>query len=310
MPLSRSLLLRLSRSMTLRDFIVGFSVSRRMSRRFVAGESLEEAIEAVRGLNRKGLLATIDHLGESITSREEAKEAAQEYLRVLDGIEEGGVDSNVSLKLTQMGLDIDPDFCQKNVEMIVEQAQGHRNFVRIDMEGSPHTERTIQVYRALRQRYDNVGIAIQSYLYRSEDDVRQMIPQGLNVRLCKGAYDEPPDIAFPKKKDVDANLIKLTEMLLTEEARKAGCYPALATHDEKIINWCKEHVQKEGIGKEEFEFQMLYGIRPQLQQELAEQGYRVRAYIPYGNSWYPYFMRRLAERPANLLFLLGNLFKA
>jgi len=310
MPLLRSLLLRLSRSTTLRDFIVGFSVSRRMSRRFVAGETLEEAIEAIRSLNQRGILATIDHLGENVTSKEEARLAAAEYLRALDGLAESRVDSGASLKLTQMGLDIDRSFCQENVAQIVEKAKGHGIFVRIDIEGSPHTERTFQVYRALRQRYDNVGIAIQSYLYRSEDDVRQMIPQGLNVRLCKGAYDEPPDIAFPDKRDVDANLIKLTEMLLTEEARQAGCYPALATHDEKIINWCKEHVQKEGIGKEEFEFQMLYGIRPQLQQGLAEQGYRVRAYVPYGNSWYPYFMRRLAERPANLLFLLGNLLKA
>jgi len=305
----RRLFLALSRSQGLREFVVRFPIARRMSRRFVAGETLEEAIEAVRRLNRKGLLATIDHLGESITSREEAREAAEEYLRALDGLAESGVDSGVSLKLTQMGLDIDQSFCQGNVAQIVEKAKGHGIFVRIDIEGSPHTERTFQVYGALRQRYDNVGIAIQSYLYRSEDDVRQMIPQGLNVRLCKGAYDEPPDIAFPDKKDVDANLIKLTEMLLTEEARKAGCYPALATHDEKIINWCKEHVQKEGIGKEEFEFQMLYGIRPQLQQELADQGYRVRAYVAYGNSWYPFFMRRLAERPANLFFPLRNLFK-
>ena len=305
----RRLFLALSRSQGLREFVVRFPIARRMSRRFVAGETLEEAIEAVRRLNRKGLLATIDHLGESITSREEAREAAEEYLRALDGLAESGVDSGVSLKLTQMGLDIDQSFCQGNVAQIAEKAKGHGIFVRIDIEGSPHTERTFQVYGALRQRYDNVGIAIQSYLYRSEDDVRQMIPQGLNVRLCKGAYDEPPDIAFPDKKDVDANLIKLTEMLLTEEARKAGCYPALATHDEKIINWCKEHVQKEGIGKEEFEFQMLYGIRPQLQQELADQGYRVRAYVAYGNSWYPFFMRRLAERPANLFFPLRNLFK-
>jgi len=310
MSLSKSLLLRLSRSAPLRDFIVGFSVARRMSRRFVAGETLEEAIEAIRSLNQRGILATIDHLGEDVTSQEEARQAVEEYLRALDGLAESGVDSGVSLKLTQMGLDIDQSFCQENVAQIVEKAKRHGIFVRIDIEGSPHTERTIQVYRALRQRYDNVGIAIQSYLYRSEDDVRQMIPQGLNVRLCKGAYDEPPDIAFPDKKDVDANLIKLMEMLLTEEARKAGCYPALATHDEKIINWCKEHVRKEGIGKEEFEFQMLYGIRPQLQEELADQGYRVRAYVPYGDSWYPYFMRRLAERPANLFFLLKNLLKA
>ncbi len=310
MSLSKSLLLRLSRSMTLRDFIIGFSVARRMSRRFVAGETLEEAIGAIRSLNQRGLLATIDHLGESVTSEGEALQAMEEYLRALDGLAESGVDSGVSLKLTQMGLDIEQTFCQGNVAQIVEKAKRYGIFVRIDMEGSPHTERTIQVYRALRQRYDNLGIVIQSYLYRSEGDVRQMIPQGLNVRLCKGAYDEPPDIAFPDKKDVDANLIKLTEMLLTEEARKAGCCPALATHDEKIIDWCKEHVQKEGIGKEEFEFQMLYGIRPRLQEELAAQGYRVRAYVAYGNSWYPYFMRRLAERPANLLWPLKNLFKA
>lgn len=310
MSLLRNLLLRLSRSTTLQGFIIGFPVARRMSRRFVAGETLEEAIEAIRSLNQRGILATIDHLGENVTSEEEARQAMEEYLRALDGLAESGVDSGVSLKLTQMGLDIDQSFCQGNVAQIVEEAKRHGIFVRIDIEGSPHTERTIQVYRALRQRYDNVGMAIQSYLYRSEDDVRQMIPQGANIRLCKGAYDEPPDIAFPDKRDVDANLIKLTEMLLTEEARKAGCYPALATHDEKIINWCKEHVQREGIGKEEFEFQMLYGIRPQLQQELADQGYSVRAYVPYGNSWYPYWMRRLAERPANLLFLLKNLFKA
>jgi len=310
MPLLRGLLIRLSRSTTLQSFITGFSLSRRMSRRFVAGETLEEAVGTIKALNRRGILATIDHLGENVSCEDEARQAAEEYRRALDALAESGVDSNVSLKLTQMGLDIDQGFCQENVAKIVEHAKRKGNFLRIDMEGSPHTERTIQVYRALRQRYDNVGIAIQSYLYRSLDDVRQMIPQGLNVRLCKGAYDEPPDIAFPDKRDVDANLIRLMEMLLTEEARKAGCYPALATHDEKIIDWCKGYVQEQGIGKEGFEFQMLYGIRPQLQQELADQGYRVRAYVPYGNSWYPYFMRRLAERPANLLFLLGNLFKA
>jgi proline dehydrogenase len=195
------------------------------------------------------------------------------------------------------------------VEMVVEKAEGCENFVRIDMEGSPHTQRTLEVYEKTRAKYDNVGVAIQAYLYRSEEDVRRLIPRGLNVRLCKGAYLEPREIAFPKKSQVDDNFTRLMEVLFAKNARAAGAYPAIATHDERMIDWALDHVRKNGVDRGGFEFQMLYGIRCDLQDRLAKEGYRVRAYVPYGTHWYPYFMRRLAERPANLIFLLRNVFR-
>jgi len=283
--------------------------ARRAARRFIAGETQEEALQVVRELNQRGLLATLDHLGENVTDAEEARAAAQEYLELLERIAELGLRSEVSLKLTQMGLDIDPELCRENVERIVAKAGELNNLVQIDMEGSEYTDRTLAIYEELRSRYDNVGVALQANLRRSERDLVRLIELGANVRLCKGAYREPASIAYQWKREVDRSYRRLMEMLLAPEARAKGAYAAIATHDERMIRYAKELVRRWGIGEDEFEFQMLYGIRRELQQRLADEGYRVRIYVSYGTEWYPFYMRRLAERPANVLFLLRNLFK-
>jgi len=277
--------------------------------RFVAGEKREDAIHVVRELNEKGILATLDHLGENVSNREEAFEARNEYLRLLEDIERENVISHVSIKLTQLGLDIDEELCFDNVKMIVEKAGEYGNFVRIDMESSEYTEKTLKIYKKLRSEFNNVGIVIQAYLYRSEKDVRELIDIGANVRLCKGAYQEPPDIAFPKKKDVDKNFLHLMDMIFREEAQRKGVYLAIATHDNNLIEWAKRETEKRKIGRDRFEFQMLYGIRRDLQEVLRREGYVMRVYVPYGDHWYPYFMRRLAERPANVFFLVKNIFR-
>ena len=295
----------------MKHWMTTFPPARQAARRFVAGERLEEAIEAVKALNNQGILATLDHLGENTQTREDAIRAADEYLRILDAIRDHKLRSNVSLKLTQMGLDLDDDFCYENTKRIVEKAKEHTNFVRIDMESSAYTDRTLALYERFRQEgYDNVGVVIQAYLYRSERDVERLISLGANVRLCKGAYAEPPTVAFPRKRDVDRNFLKLLNKLWSAEARARGVYVAVATHDERIIRWAKRRAQELGISRDEFEFQMLYGIRRDLQQQLVREGYRVRVYVSYGQEWYPYFMRRLAERPANLLFLARHLVRA
>lgn len=295
----------------MKHWMTTFPPARQAARRFVAGERLEEAIEAIKALNRQGILATLDHLGENTQTREDAVRAADEYLRILDAIRDHGLRSNVSLKLTQMGLDLDESFGYQNTKRIVEKAKEHKNFVRIDMESSAYTDRTLALYERLRQEgYDDVGVVIQAYLHRSEQDVERLIQLGANVRLCKGAYAEPPTVAFPRKRDVDRNFLKLLEKLWGSEARARGVYVAVATHDERIIRWAKRRAQELGISRDEFEFQMLYGIRRDLQQRLVGEGYRVRVYVSYGREWYPYFMRRLAERPANLLFLARHLVRA
>ena len=307
----RSAILRLSQSERVRRWMSTVPAARRAARRFVAGEELHEAIEAVQALNARGLMATIDHLGENTRTREEAVRAAQEYLRILDAIEEHGLNANVSLKLTQMGLDVDEELCRENVRQIAEHARERGNFVRIDMESSAYTERTLRLYERLREGgYANVGVVIQAYLYRSERDVERLIEWGANVRLCKGAYAEPPDVAFPKKRDVDRNFLKLLAKLWSPEAQARGVYVAVATHDPKILEWARRYTRDRKIPTEAFEFQMLYGVRRDLQLRLAEAGYRVRIYVSYGQEWYPYFMRRLAERPANLGFLVRNLLRA
>jgi proline dehydrogenase len=300
----RAILLWFSRQKWLKNFFMKFFISRAVVRRFVCGEELEDAIQAVKNLNQKGLLATIDHLGEEVTNWKEAEEAAQFYHRILEGIDKNKVNSNASLKLTQMGLKIDFQKCQDSVEKIVQKAKSFGNFIRIDMEGSDVTQKTLELFYNLRKKYDNVGIVIQAYLYRSEKDVEDILNLKARIRLCKGAYKEPASIAFPKKKDVDANFAKLTKILL-----KSGVYHGIATHDEKLIDFTKKFAQEENIPKESFEFQLLYGIRSDLQESLVKEGYNVRVYVPYGKEWYPYFMRRLAERPANLFFLLKNFCK-
>jgi proline dehydrogenase len=304
------MLLKLSQNNTVQSAFSRYRFAQRAARRFIAGERLEEAIAVVRELNAKNILATLDHLGENTTNEREAIAAADEYLKILDAVAQTGVRSEVSLKLTQMGLDISYELCLQNMRRIVERAREHKNFVCIDMESSAYTDRTLDLYETLRREgFDNVGPVIQAYLRRSERDVERIIEWGARVRLCKGAYQEPPEIAFPNKRDVDANYVKLLEKLFSSRAREKGVYPAVATHDEKIIRWALQYVREHQIPTDRFEFQMLYGIRRDLQIQLAQAGYRVRVYVSYGTHWYPYFMRRLAERPANVLFVVKNLIR-
>lgn len=298
-------LLYLSEHPGLKDLAMKFAFSRRTARRFVAGDNIQEAIPAVLELNRRGFSATLDYLGEMVNTREEAEHACGEYLTALDEIERTQANSNVSLKLTQFGLGLDETLCQTNVEKVVIRAGELNNFVRIDMEGSVYTDATLRIFVALRKKYENAGIVIQAYLFRSEKDIENLLAMNARIRLCKGAYKEPPDISFEKKKDTDSNFIKLMKILL-----KSGIYHGIATHDPKMIEATKQFAQQEGIAREKFEFQMLYGIRRDLQDQLIRQGYGLRIYVPYGAEWYSYLMRRLAERPANLMFVLRNLIRS
>ena len=302
----RQTFLSLSNSHELQDLAMQNGMARKFALRFVAGETLDQAVRAIIELNKKGIMATFDHLGENIASADAAKAAANSYIEILDRIEATGINSNVSLKLTQMGLDIDEERCFENVAHICQRAQELNNFVRIDMESSAYTDRTLAMFRRLwnDKKFRNVGVVLQAYLYRTENDVREMNELGARVRLCKGAYNEPPEHAFPRKADVDANYAKLVRLLLKE-----GKYPGIATHDERLIRYTRQFARKNGIEPAKFEFQMLYGVRRELQEDLVRQGYNMRVYVPYGSEWYPYFMRRLAERPANVMFIAGNLFR-
>lgn len=271
--------------------------------RFVAGETLEEALEKIKALNAKGIAVTVDHLGESVRDPAEADNYRNEYLRLVDAIAREGVTGNVSLKPTQMGLSLDRGACLERIRAIAEAASRHGMFVRLDMENSPYTAATIDLVRALRREgLPNVGTVIQAYLYRSGKDVVELTAEGVNLRLVKGAYKEPPRIAFPNRRDVDANFRQLIGTRLD-----SGVYTAVATHDTDIIDWTKWYAKRKRIPRDRFEFQMLYGIRTPLQEELAREGYTVRSYVPYGRMWYPYFVRRLAERPANVGFIVRNL---
>jgi len=272
------------------------------ARRFVAGERLEDGLAVVARLNREGIEATLDYLGESVQEEAQARAAAQVYLQVVEAIAERNLRSHISLKPSQLGLDLDRELALELVGAIVARAEARGTFVRLDMEDSSRTQRTLDLFAALRQRWENVGIVIQAALRRSEADLEALARMGANVRLCKGAYLEPPEVAFPRKEDVDANYTKLLRGYLA-----SGNYLAVATHDDRMIEAAKRAAAELGIGRDRFEFQMLYGIRPQAQRRLVAEGYRVRVYVPFGTEWYPYFTRRLAERPANLLFLLANL---
>lgn len=276
----------------------------RMAKSFVAGETIDDATKAVKKLNEKSIMATLDVLGEHVKDKETADSAVQAYLEALDVIPKAGINSHVSLKLTQMGLDIDPEYCYQNVAKIVGKAKENGNFVRIDMEGSTHTQKTLDIFYRLKERSDNVGIVIQAYLYRSEKDIQDLNRIKAKVRLCKGAYKEPKEIAIKKMKDIRANFIKLMEMLFRD-----GIYPAIGTHDDTIIDWAKEYMASHNILSDQCEFQYLYGIRNRTFQKLAEQGYRVRCYVPFGDQWLPYFLRRLRERKENVFFVFKNLFK-
>lgn len=309
MALLRDVFLKLSTNAWMRNFVVHFPLSRRVTRRFIAGETLDEAIAVVKKLNAQGLDVTFDQLGESVSSEAEARAARDGYLRALDAIASNKVSSQVSVKLTQMGLDVNPDLCLDNMRQILRRAKEIGTLVTIDMESSHYTQTTLNIFKTLREEYDNVGIVLQSYLYRSEQDMQMLYALGANVRLCKGAYKESAEIAFPKKQDVDDNYRKLAQIFLQSNGNANGAYLDLATHDEKIIDWAKEYTTTHKVDRKRFEFQMLYGIRSDLQRQLVAEGYTMRVYVPYGTHWYPYFMRRLAERPANVIFLMSNLFR-
>jgi proline dehydrogenase len=303
---TRNALLYLSRREGLKDFATRFRLFKKMTTRFVAGEDIEEAIAAIREINQKGCTASFDHLNESVANAGETEEEVREYLQILSRIDETGINSNVSIKLTQFGLEIDPELTYKNARRIVEDAARRGNFVRVDMEASKVTQVTIDIFKRLRAEFglNDVGIVVQSYLRRTYSDVQDLLKIPARIRICKGAYNESSEVAFPDKKDVDDNYVRVMQTLLS-----SGVYHGIATHDPKMIEATIEFVQREGIGKEAFEFQMLYGIRRDLQAQLAKDGYNMRIYVPYGKHWYPYFMRRLAERPANIWFVLKNMFK-
>src|SRR5947209_8453056 len=304
--LARSALIHLSRQEWLKDFATRFKLFKKLTTRFIAGENINEAIAAIRDLNVRGCSASFDHLNESVTSTAETEAEVREYLDVLSRIDDSSIDSNVSIKLTQFGLEIDPEMAYRNARRVVEDAARRGNFVRIDMEGSNVTQATIDVFKRLRSEFglNDVGIVLQSYLYRTMADARELIKIPARIRLCKGAYDEPASVAYPEKKDVDENYVRVMQLLLA-----SGTYHGIATHDPKMIDATIQFAQREGISKDAFEFQMLYGIRRDLQEQLARDGWRMRIYVPYGKHWYPYFMRRLAERPANIWFVMKNFLK-
>lgn len=305
------ILLYLSTAGWARRIVTDLPPARAVARRFVAGENSQEALAISKALNDKGMLVALDFLGESVTNVEEANAARDEILGLFAAIDEAGVDAYVSIKLSQLGLRIDPDLALDNMRQLLTEAKKFNNRVRIDMEETAVTDITFSIYRQLRfdDGFDNVGIVIQSYLYRTEADVEQLINEGAWVRLCKGAYAEPANLAFAKKADTDSNYVKLTEAMLSETARQKGLHLAVASHDEAMIQAAIDYANTHNIAANEFEFQMLYGVRRELQEKLVRDGYQMRIYIPYGTAWYPYFMRRLAERPANLWFFASNLLK-
>jgi proline dehydrogenase len=300
----RPFLLYLSDKEIPKKILTGHAPGRRMAARFIAGENLEAAIEVVRRLNTEGFRVTLDLLGESVREPAEAEAACQAYVGILERLAAEGLNSHVSVKLTQIGLAIDEELAGRHLKRLCDCATRHHNFVRVDMEGSSFTEATLRVFRSVNAPRDVAGIVIQSYLYRSHQDVEALLNSGARIRLVKGAYDEPSQIAYPHKRDVDQSYVNLMKMMLS-----SGIYHAIATHDDRIISAAQEYARTHNIPRDHYEFQLLYGIRRQLQRDLLRQGERVRLYVPYGHEWYAYFMRRLAERPANLLFLLRNLFR-
>ncbi|HEX7052038.1 MAG TPA: proline dehydrogenase family protein [Longimicrobiales bacterium] len=296
----REAILHLSENRLARRIAMEAPFASSVARRFVAGETLDDAVSAARALNDAGMTVSLDYLGESVRNREEATAAADLYCRILDRIAAEGLRANVSLKLTQMGQDIDEDFLRENIGRVLDRAREHDIFVRFDMESSAYTQRTLDFFRRVwGDGYTNVGVVIQSYLYRSEADIRMLNELGARVRLCKGAYKEPESVAFPEKKDVDANYIRLMKLLLSD-----GNYPGIATHDERMIAATKAYAREREIPTSSYEFQMLYGVRRDVQQHLVAEGYNLRIYVPFGEAWYPYLMRRMAERPANLMFIV------
>jgi proline dehydrogenase len=317
----RSILIYLSQATWAQNLVTNWGFAWKAVSRFVAGLTVDEALQAIRGLNEKGINATLDQLGEHTSTPEEANRSADGILAVLDAIQAAGVRSNVSIKLTQIGMGMDDEVCRANLARILERAKKYKNFVRIDIEDSFYADKTIEFYHDMLKKgftTHTVGMAVQSYLYRAEKDTRELAEIGTTFRLIKGAYKEPPEVAYPKKADVDANYDTLASILIDAslaqktEISKDGrlpAIPAIATHDEKRVEFAKSYAQKVGLPKTGLEFQMLYGIRRDLQESLSKDGYPVRVYVPFGTHWYPYFMRRLAERPANLWFIISNFFK-
>jgi proline dehydrogenase len=318
----RSFLIYLSKAGWAQRMVTGWKFAWQTASRFVAGESVPDAIRVIQELNERGIVATLDQLGEHTTTTEEATQSTEGILEILDEIDKAGVKSNVSIKLTQIGMGLDDSLCLENLTRILHRAKGYKNFVRIDMEDTPYTDTTIELLNAVMDdgfNIETVGLVVQSCLYRTEEDTRKLLEREVRFRLVKGAYSEPPDKAYPKKADVDANFDLLTKILidaalkvespgLSEDGRIPPV-PAIATHDEKRIDFAKQYAEKVGLSKEALEFQMLYGIRRDLQEQLAAEGYPVRVYVPFGTHWYPYFMRRLAERPANIWFFISNFFR-
>jgi proline dehydrogenase len=287
-------------------------MGKKMSGRFVAGMSVEEALAACQRVNKEGIAVSLDSLGESVTTEAEARKSADIYHQLLDSIHTRGLNANVSVKLSQVGMDFDPALAERIVGEMVEHAAQVRSFVRIDMEGSPYTEATIAMTERLAAKFPGaVGTVLQAYLFRTEADTERLLSENIRIRLCKGAYKEGPEIAFPAKSDVDANYVKLMKRMVTfvNPATGKGVFCGIATHDEDIVEQMRTFVREHNVDKSAFEFQMLYGVRRDLQRRLAAEGFGVRVYVPFGPEWYPYFMRRLAERPANVIFLAKNFFK-
>lgn len=302
----RTFLLYLSNQAALFRLVRNNRLAQGFARRFVAGETLDDALEAVRALNARGISASLDELGESVTNEREARTTRDSYLRIMDRIAEANLNANVSVKLTALGLDVAEELCVGLMQDLLERARRHGTFIRIDMESSAYTERTLRLFeeRFYPSYRPHVGIVVQSYLYRTWADTERAIELQCRVRLCKGAYKEPPSVAFPDKKDVDANYVKCMHALM-----ERGNYPGLATHDPAIIAEAKRFARDRGLPSVRYEFQMLFGVRRDLQEDLVREGYRMRVYVPFGTQWYPYLMRRLAERPANIAFLTGNILR-
>jgi proline dehydrogenase len=300
----RASFLYLSHRRGLQRFVTRQRLTAALAYRFVAGDALDDAVRVVTDFNRRGWSGSLDHLGENVAEEKMARSATEDYLAAFERIATERMNANVSVKLTQLGLDITPDLCRELLIRILQRAQQLDNFVRVDMEGSAYTQRTLDLVLSLHQQFANVGVVLQSYLYRTMDDVKQVNAAGVRVRLVKGAYDEPATVAYPKKADVDAQFeAEMRELLLH------GTYPAIATHDDRLIAATTRFASEQRISSDRYEFQMLYGIRRDLQERLMREGYRVRIYVPYGTEWYPYLMRRLAERPANLVFLIRSLIR-
>ena len=295
----RSALLYLSRQKKLEQRLLQLPAARKLARRFVPGENLADALEAARSANQRNTLVTLNHLGENVRTLPEAAAARDAYLELIAEVTRQQLQANISVKLTQLGLDLSEPVCLENMRSLAQSAEQTGNFVRVDMESSAYTDRTLAIFGELRRSCSSAGVVIQAYLYRSEDDIRQLLLQGARIRLCKGAYKEPPSLAFPRKADVDRNYLRLMRMLLS-----SGIYHGIATHDPRMIDETCRYARQQRLSTSSFEFQMIYGVRRDMQDRLVREGYRLRVYIPFGKEWFPYFMRRLAERPANVLFAI------